>query len=85
MAIILTNFDHIENFFKSFNMFLHTILQICLPLIFPQLQLRLANRVKQVKYGLVVDLNIRAFDFKIDLYNPFIFEDSLVIQRFACT
>ena len=47
--------------------------------VFSDLKFRMSE-IKQVKDGFIVNLYVTAFDFEINLYHSFVFEDILIVE-----
>ena len=81
MPSFLALLDQVHNFFDASNMCLGAVLQVsCALFVFPDVKFSLLKWVKQVKDILVIDFDVRAFDRKLDLGQPFSFEYLLVVK-----
>ena len=80
MAVLLSLGDHVHDFAFVRHMHLCHVLQEGLALVFADLQLGLAARVKQVVDRLVVDLNILALHLELDLLDALVPEHRLVVE-----
>jgi len=65
-------------------MFLGTLFEERDALVFSDLQF-LSDAIQQIEDGLIVDLDVAAFDIKSNLGHPFVTENFLVVEAVAFT
>ena len=79
MTAFLASYDQLIYLIQMLDMHFCTILQKCLTFVFSYLKFRMSE-IKQVKDGFIVNLYVTAFDFEINLYHSFVFEDILIVE-----
>jgi len=79
MSVVLAPSYNVLDFFESGNVHLSTVLEKSEALILSDVKSIPADRVQQVKYRLVIYLNVGALQLKVYLHDSFISEHLLVI------